>query len=476
MTFRVGLLFLCILSLGTATAAVPLDSVLSEPVENARATAPALAVSVVDLASHQMVYEYRAERPMILASNTKLITTAAALEYLGPGFQYETPLLIRGRVEGGVLFGDVAVVGSGDPNISGRHRDGDPLAIFRDWARALKGVGIERVEGDLLLAHGRFDDQRVHPDWPENQLSRWYEAAVEALSFSDNCVLVRIRPGRTGGKARVQILPDLNLFEVDNRALTTTSSKRHWVTADRVGDNRIVITGKIWNSSAPIDVWLTVADPVEYFGAALRRALADEGLPVTGAPRAVETLGEGPWWRVTSFRSDLMTTLEVTNQRSQNFFAESLLKTLGKKICGAGSWSAGLKLLGEFLRKVGVTGSYELADGSGMSRNNRFSAAQVTRLLAYAHGRRWYKEYLRSLPYGGLADHHRWRTRLAEEPYRENVIAKTGSLRGVSTLSGYAKAVSGKVYAFSILCNEVRNISAARRAQDRIVRALVDHG
>ena len=111
-----------------------------------------------------------------------------------------------------------------------------------------------------------------------------------------------------------------------------------------------------------------------------------------------------------------------------------------------------------------------------MSRGNRLSARHLTELLQYMFEHRYAHEYVRTLPYGGLEDHHRWRTRLAKEPYREHVFAKTGSLRGVSTLSGYVKAGSGKVYAFSVLCNEVRSVWRARRAQDTIVRALIDHG
>ena len=118
---------------------------------------------------------------------------------------------------------------------------------------------------------------------------------------------------------------------------------------------------------------------------------------------------------------------------------------------------------------------YRLADGSGMSRNNRFSPAQLTRLLRYMHGHRWGELYLRTLPYSGERD-LRWSRRLAGRPYRGNVMAKTGYLSGVSTLSGYAKARSGNVYAFSILMNRIRSDWRARAAQDRIVKAVIDYG
>ncbi len=110
-----------------------------------------------------------------------------------------------------------------------------------------------------------------------------------------------------------------------------------------------------------------------------------------------------------------------------------------------------------------------------MSRNNRFSARQITRLLAYMFDHRLRREFILSLPASG-GEYGRWDKRLARMPYRDNVLAKTGTLRGVSTLSGYAKAASGRIYAFSVLCNRVPSAWEARAAQDRIVRALIDHG
>jgi len=110
-----------------------------------------------------------------------------------------------------------------------------------------------------------------------------------------------------------------------------------------------------------------------------------------------------------------------------------------------------------------------------MSRNNRFSARQITRLLEFMFRHPWGREFVRSLAYSG-EDNGRWDRRLATPPYLGNVFAKTGTLNGVSSLSGYAKGRSGKVYAFSILCNGTKGAWHAQRSQDAIVRAIIDHG
>ncbi len=457
----------------------------------ARQVASELGVHILELQSGDTAYSYNPGTRRILASNTKLISSAAALDRLGPGFFFETEVLVRGEVAGGALAGDLAIFGGGDPNLSGRHYQGDSFGAFREWAAALKRLGVRRIDGDLVLVHGLFDQEYVHPDWPRDQLTRWYEAPVAALSFNDNCVLVKVAPSRPGAAARVETVPPLAMFQVESTALTTGRSKSQWLKIDRkqqggagaLHGEVLTVGGRIYQRTESYDKWVTVSDPVKYFGAALETALAEEGIQIsgrvvasTGLPRADSSRSRAPWRRLTTHRSDLLTTLEVVNKRSQNFYAESVLKLLGAKLCGRGSWAGGLDVAREFLAEAGIEeGTYRLADGSGMSRGNHFAPEQLTRLLRHMFHHRWGQEFVRTLPYSGERD-LKWSRRLAEAPYRGNVMAKTGYLSGVSTLSGYAKARSGKVYAFSILMNRIRGEWRAKAAQDKIVKALIDHG
>lgn len=453
-----------------------LNRAINVEVRRALQAAPELSVVVTELVTGEAVYRYRADELRIVASNAKLFTSAAALHYLGPGFAFETPLLARGRVQGGVLHGDLAVVGRGDPTLSERFTL-DPFFVFRGWARALKERGIFRVDGDILLVHGYFEDGALHPDWPRDQLARWYVAPVTALAFNDNCVHVRVSP-TGGGRARVDLLPDLGRLTVRNLTRTGDSARHPQVTLTRQpGEAEIEARGYVWRRAEPVDAWVTVPDPLDYFGAALGTALSEEGIPVSGSPRPLEQLPAGAWERIAVHRSGILDVLGVINKRSQNLFAESLLKTLGAERCGGGTWARGIEALEQFLEEeVGVPReAYHVADGSGMSRANRFTAEQVVRLLRHMYYHRWGRAYLRSLPYSG-EEGLSWERRLEREPYRENVYAKTGTLSGVSTLSGYAKGRSGRLYAFSILSNRTRSAWQARDGQDRILRALIDHG
>jgi serine-type D-Ala-D-Ala carboxypeptidase/endopeptidase (penicillin-binding protein 4) len=460
---------------------ISLKSALDAQTRAAQRSAPQLSVNVVEVETGKAVYGFQADLPRTIASNTKLITSALAYDKLGKDFVFETPILIRGTIEDGVLLGDVAVVGAGDPNISGRFHEADSFAIFKSWAEALARAEIRKIDGKLILATGLFDDAVIHPDWPQSQLDRWYQAPVAALSFNDNCVLVKVNPSK-GTAARASLEPNLPIYRLSGKVGVTNNRKQESVMIGRPtsGDalklSTYLVGGLIHRNTGQVDKWVPVVDPISYFEAGLRQAFSEKGLTIAGTTERVKTLA-GDWKKIASHRSTLQQTLEVVNKRSQNFYAESVFKLLAARATGkSGTWEAGVAVAQDFLGKIGISkGSYTLRDGSGLSHGNRFSATQMTSLLRHMYFHKASAEYIRTLPYSGEVD-LKWERRLAQAPYKGNVLAKTGQLSGVITLSGFAKAKSGKVYAFSILCNSVRANWRAMAAQDAILRALVDHG
>jgi len=446
-----------------------------------------VGVHVVEVDTGRTRFEHRADELLIPASNVKLVTTAAALDLLGPGYFFETRLLARGAVRDGVLHGDLAVVGGGDPGISWRPYPypEDPFAVFRRWAGALREQGIERVEGDVVLVHGRFPAPWVHPDWKAENRFEWYQVPVAALGFHENVLRLRAVPAeRPGWPARVEVTPPVPGFEPLLRVMTTASWRRHGLRVEALGGSpargaAVQLTGGVYRGAGPVDEYLAVDDPVRYFGRALVTALEQEELPVAGALRPAEQLPGLTWREVAVHRSDLLTAVEITNRESQNLYAESLIKVLGAEVCGRGTWERGTEAVRGFLAGVGLDpDSYRLSDGSGLSRSNRFTARQLTRLLRTMHGHRWSAELLGSLPQGGERGTS-LEKRLREPRYASRVAAKTGTLDGVSALSGYVLGRSGRLYAFSLLVNFRSGkgpVWRARQLQDDAVRALVDNG
>lgn len=464
-------LSLCLFTSAFAAAA-PLDQALAAEVARTAAASGALGVNIVELDTGETVFSHNPDQPRVIASNSKLFTTAATLDALGPGYFFETRFLMRGSVDRGVLRGDLGVVGAGDPQISGREYEGDPYGPFRPWAAALRARGIQRITGDLYLADA-FEPTRIHPEWPRDQLTDWYEAPIASLAFSDNCILVRVWPGAAGRLAVVETVPPVPIVRIDNSALTTSKRRGSRLFVGRTGD-LLTVRGSIDAGSGPFETWVTVPDPVLYFGLGLRGALAEEGIAVDGEIRPVAQLPGAVWEGVAVHRSDLVTAITTTNKHSQNFYAETLSKVLGAVRCGEGSWSAGTRAIEELVVAIGAPpASVHLVDGSGMSRSNQATPRAITTLLRHMFFHPAGSVFVQSLPYGG-EDNRSWKRRLAAPPYRGNVFAKTGTLNGVSALSGYAKAVSGKTYAFSIVIERSR--IDAHGAQDRIVMALIDNG
>jgi D-alanyl-D-alanine carboxypeptidase/D-alanyl-D-alanine-endopeptidase (penicillin-binding protein 4) len=218
----------------------------------------------------------------------------------------------------------------------------------------------------------------------------------------------------------------------------------------------------------------TVTDPVGVFGDALRDALKQEGVTIDGDTLRSDHLADGSWSEVAELRSSLLSTIDITNKHSQNFFAETLCKLLGRTRFGEGSWQAGTRAVSEFLTKVGlVPGSYSLADGSGMSRNNRFAPSQVTRLLQYMYSQPFGADFMRSLAYSGERG-LRWQRRLASGPYLGNVFAKTGTINASNALSGWMVAKSGRTLTFSAYANDVPDGVNATQAMDAALVAIAE--
>ncbi len=451
-----------------ATGGALLTTALERELGRAGSVAKHTGVHVVEVGSGRTVFARRADEPFILASNAKILTTAAALDGLGPGYFFETPLLARGRIDRSsrTLEGDLAVVGGGDPTISGRRHLGDPFGVFRRWAARLRLMGVERVAGDLILDHGLFPEPGRHPEWNPKNHYKWYQVPVDALGFYENVVRIRLIPDeRPGGPARFELYPPVPFLEVTNRVRTLASRRGHGVDAVMGGDGSLRLDGGIYRGTDHIDTYLAMEDPVGWFGAALRASLETEGIHIDGRIRPVEELPGLGWRQVAVHRTDLLTVVEVTHRESQNFFAESLLRLLGAKLCGRGTWRRGSGGDDSHRRRA----PYSLADGSGPHQPH-VAAADDDRTTWREHGR----EFIRSLPHGGL-ERSSLEDRLTEPAYADNVFAKTGTLLGVTTLSGYAKGRSGRLYAFSIL---IRGgpVWRGRELQDALVRSLVDEG
>ncbi|MBI1369558.1 MAG: D-alanyl-D-alanine carboxypeptidase/D-alanyl-D-alanine-endopeptidase [Planctomycetes bacterium] len=424
-----------------------------------------LSLLITDLDTGDDIVEINPDAALMPASNMKLITTAAALATLGPDFNFSTQL----RIAGDTLI----IRGDGDPGF------GDPVLLdamgldveqlVNRWVEAVHRTGKTRF--DAIIVDDRvFDQQFVHPDWPENQLHKWYCAQVAGIAFNDNCLDLYARPTNLGKTPEITLVPADPPIDMDN--LSTTGKDNAFWASRKLGGNKIILRGTVKHALVePINV--TIHDPPIFFGELLQRRLRAAGISVKDVTR-VEPNHELPDGSLLAeVQSTLPTVIGRCNRDSQNLFAESLLKRLGRQITGQpGSWANGSAAVRLFLTRVVGTeaASTVIADGSGMSRNNRVSARTFVRTLAWMNRQKTMGDiYLNSLaePGEGTLEKRFTSVKLTGELH-----AKTGYIRSVVCLSGYL-IHDGHTIAFSMLLNDYyKGTAVPKTMMEKIIGAV----
>ncbi len=456
-----------------------LRSLLDQVGRRAPARSPGVSVAVAELETGEIVYARNPEQPETIASVTKMFSSAAALHYLGPGYKFRTTFWRRGDIREGNLIGSLLVVGGGDPNISGRFYENDSFAVFDRWALELRQAGILRVSGELVLNASAFDGIYRHPDWPASRDTRWYQAPISALSYNDNVVIVSVGRGALpGAPAIVSIDPDTDVVQTVQRARTVGRTGKIRVAVARPGgSDTVYVDGTLPSRYFRYSVPLAIDDPPKFFGAALKSRMRAAGIELTGSvvERAVQP--DNAWMLVASTESDLVPTMAISNKHSQSFYAEQIFKTMALEKTGRGTWDGAIALAKEFLAGMGLDPArYELRDGSGLSPYDRVAAGDLVKFLRAMDSKPLGAAWRSTLAVSGDSEGS-LRSRLLDPVTRGRVEAKTGTLNGVSTLAGYARATSGKTYVFAILLNGPGVTESRGHAfQDRLVRTLIQKG
>lgn len=422
-----------------------LEQLLSQPpLGGAR-----VGIEVESLDDGQPVFSHNADELLNPASNTKLVTGAAALLRLGPEYRFTTDYLAdrplqRGRV--GILY----VKGRGDPSVTTERLDG---LVTDLWHRGLRSVG------DIVLDDSFFDREQFGPGWEQETSDKSWAAGVGALSLNHNAVAIYITPAdRTGQRARVELDPDArDYFIIDSKVTTVRQGGRRKLRPHSVieGDRtRIVVEGRISKGAEPVVMYRRVGDPTFYYGQTLRMLLRDRGIRVLGRVRR----GEVPQSAVlvqTYESPELAEVVRDMNKVSSNFIAEMLIKTLGAELKGTpGTWAKGLEVAEDLLAEMGVPrGTYVLHNGSGLNDTNRFTAKQFAVLLQGM----WKRfpvasEFIASL--GIAARDGTMRLRMEGTDAAGRLRAKTGTLERVTALSGYVQSLGGERFVFSVLVND----------------------
>lgn len=427
---------------------------------------------VMDIAGGRVLYAHDAYQPLIPASNMKLVVIAAAMSNLGIDFEFATTLSVVGQ--------DLVIVGGGDPTFGDERlaaeRNVPITAVFHDWADKLKAAGVRRVAGDIVIDDSIFDQNFVHPNWPSDQFQAWYEAPIGGLNFNANCIAVSIRPADGGRQPIAQFIPGNTLLRLVNR---TTTAKKQTVVASRPRNkNDVIVSGGV--ARPAVLGPLTVPDPGLYFGYVFKTVLASKGIPLDGRVIRRKVDKDGDFrplggHLVAEHRAPILDATRRAGRQSLGMMAEGLLKTMGLRASGAASWTSGQLAVVRFLANIGIdTAEVAIDDGSGLSRQNRLSAAATTRVLRqmFISSPPVAKAFRESLAQPGRDG--TLKKRLTAPHIKDRVFAKTGYINGVRTLAGYVQTRSGQWLAFAFYYNGAGKTRPLTKRQDQAIEALVN--
>ncbi len=438
----------------------------------ARAKLPldALAVVVVDAQGNQPPrINYRSDVPMNPASVMKLVSTYAALDLLGPAYSWRTPVYLDGTLRNGVLIGNLFIQGQGDPT----------LVAERLWLlmRRVRGLGIDRIKGDIVLDRGAFALAPTDPGGFDGEPLRPYNAVPDALLLNYKSVVMTFVVDRANKLARIQVNPPLAGVQIPASVPLSDGAcadYRASLRADFSDPGRIRFAGS-YPASCQERVWpVAFPDPASYAARAIEGMWHEVGGRLNGVVRdGPVPAGMGP----PVFELDSPALAEVIrdiNKYSNNVMAQQLFLSLSLPAAragatatqpGAASFEASRDVLRSWWReRFGTIEAPVLDNGSGLSRQGRVSAQALARLLQAAWQSPQMPELVSSLPIAGVdGTMRRNRSRAAGSAH-----IKTGSLRDVVAMAGYVRAASGRRYVLVAITNHP-NAGAGRAAFDALL-------
>ena len=422
------------------------------------------SIHIIKVDSGETVYSHNARKAMVPASNMKIIITAAALEYLGPNYEYKTRIGLCGNT--------LVVVGSGDPLLGDKVTDAkygrENGWIFEDITTVLKKNGVTAIK-DIIVDSSVFDDQRVHPNWPTKELNRWYACEVGGLNFNGNCLDITAKA--INGKTFVSMEPKTSFVKVVNKVKAIQKGKGAVGSYRNQEPNKIIVYGKCKKEQGPFAV--AIERPAAFFGHLLAENLAKAGINTQGQLVEKSVDENCNFKKLAEYSTPITDCLVRCNKDSFGLAAEALLKTIaaGSKPGGKnGSWIKGREVISQYLSDIGIERSeFYIDDGSGLSRQNKLSANAITKVLLDVYKGETWRLYKNSLAVGGVDG--TIGKYFKEGKYKGKVFGKTGYINGVKSFSGVCSTAEGD-YIFSILANNTN--SQTRRAINSIAKAIID--
>ncbi|MFO2462415.1 D-alanyl-D-alanine carboxypeptidase/D-alanyl-D-alanine-endopeptidase [Pseudomonas sp. 15FMM2] len=438
---------------GCATSSNTSEQALDQLLADPALAGASVSLMVRDVRTGSTLYQHNPRTRLIPASSLKLLTTAAAMDVLGPQYRFSTQLLSDGGRQGERLMGNLYLRGLGDPTIQ--------WADYQALAANLAGQGIRQVQGDLVFDDTWFDAERLGLDWAHDDEDKYYGAQISALTVSPNAdfdagtlTVTAKAPAVVGQPVSITLSPPTDYVQLSNLAVSGMGNS--YGLNRQHGTNLLRLRGTLapgTQSRQSVSVW----EPTQLVANLFARALAEQGIAVQGK-RVIDGTSPATARVLAQHQSaPLQELIRPLLKLSNNSMAEALLKAMGRQQANAGTATAGVTAVADFLTRQGLDPTtLSQVDGSGLSRRNLLSAQNFTDLLLVVSKQPWFNTWYAALPVAGNPKRlvgGSLRYRLQETSAQNNLHAKTGSMGGVSSLTGYITDAEGRRLMFSMLTN-----------------------
>lgn len=454
MSKKYQVLLLILISAAASGQERSLKSLLSDPVMSGAS----FSGCILDTKDGTTVWEYNSGESLIPASVLKVVTSAAALELLGPEYSFITRLGYTGifNKRTGVLSGDIIIQGGGDPSLGSPYFSEHYGSFLSSWIQKIKESGIKTISGRVICDDSRYDYQPVPPGWLWEDIGNYYGAGVYGLSLFDNTFHIHFRTSAEGSVPEITgFMPDICRYDLSNQLISYGNTDMGYVFSAPYASYGW-IAGSIPANREDFVLKASIPDPPLLMARLFDRMLDSAGIESCQAPSTsrIENAISSEMILLAELESPpLASIIEVLNHESVNLYAEHLLKEIGLQIKGKGTTQSGIEVLYGFLQDSGAdTSGFFIEDGSGLSPLTAVTSKGLAGLMLYMHTRaRHPGAFLKSLPEAGKEGTLKGAFR--NPAFESNLKAKSGSFTRTRSYTGYFTARSGRLMAFSILVN-----------------------
>jgi D-alanyl-D-alanine carboxypeptidase/D-alanyl-D-alanine-endopeptidase (penicillin-binding protein 4) len=431
------------------------------------------SVSVADAKSGEFLFEYNSQYGLLPASNMKIVTTGVGLLLLGADYTFKTKLEYTGSIADSALNGDIYIAGGGDPSLGSAIFENTVAdTVFNKWTQAIKSLGIKKINGRIIADTRFFDDENRPGSWEFDDIGTDYGAGVSGIQFMDNICRLQIEPASNVNEKPnlAGVEPYIPEISWENNLTSTDSINEAGISLySSPYSSRALLTGKVLTNSRNRTVAAAIPNPAYTCAWHFNNYLNQNGIATLNRTEILErrtsdVSNENRTHFYTHSSPAYSEIIYETNKNSNNSFAETILKAIGAETGNDGSTGEGRKMLAEKLESMNVaTDGFQQADGSGLSRHNFVATKFLCNYLSAMYNSDVYEDFVLSFPVAGVDG--TMKNMLKNTAAEGNVKAKSGSLSGVRSYSGYVTTQAGQDLCFSFIFNNFTCRSAVITAK-----------